>query len=376
MGSKVSNLLQEHSKSKVDLYTKYLSIYLNILSRAKHISKIKLFDLFAGEGVYENNELGSSIASLKVIKDHYYSNNKSCIDMEVLFNDNGQSRIHPEKTKMQRIKEQAAAIFKPPNVILHFEEIPFSELIQNIMSRMARIENYERALLFIDPWGYKDIKPMELKQLLSNRKSEIILFLPISHMFRFVKKSLSDSEFPGGRPLLDFLNDLSISEMDLTKKQIDFIRLLKRRFLEVLNVDYVDTFTIEKGKGDYFCLFFFTNNQVGFKAMLKAKWDIDDKQGKGFRFGDSKQQTTMFDDVEVSNYNIDLYEFIKHNNHVSNRQIHDFGLANGYLPRHSTEVLKHLKSNNKITVEARDFRKVSGFYIDNMERDVSIKILE
>lgn len=372
MGSKITNILKEHSKAKVDLYTRYLSIYLNIISRASFINKIRLFDLFAGEGIYENKEFGSPIAALKVIKDHYFSNGKTCPNIDILFNDNGNSKIEPNKTKIQRIKELADSIFVPTNVFIDYQEIPFAELIPNILKRTNAIENNERALLFIDPWGYKDIKPIEVRKLLSNRKSEIILFLPISHMYRFAQKSLSIDEFPAGKPLMDFLIELSINETDLTGSQIKFIQLLKIRFSNFLNVEYVDTFTIEKGKNDYFCLFFFTNNQTGFKAMLKAKWDIDEKQGKGFRFGDSNMQTSMFEEIEVSNFDKILFDFIKNNGPVTNKQIHDFGLTNCYLPTHSTDVLKTLK--DKIIVEPLDNKPAKGYYIDDKERRVQIKI--
>ena len=374
MGNKNTNILQEHSKAKVDLYTRYLSIYLNIISRAPFINKIKLFDLFAGEGIYENKEDGSPIAALKVIKDHYFSNNKTCPNIDILFNDNGNSKIEPNKTKIQRIKEKADSIFIPSNVNVDYLEIPFSELVSNILIRTNAIVNNERALLFIDPWGYKDIKPTEIRKLLSNKKSEIILFLPISHMYRFAEKSLSIDEFPAGKPLMDFLNELSINESDLHGKQINFINLLKSSFLSFLNVEYVDTFTIEKGKRDYFCLFFFTNNQTGFKAMLKAKWDIDEKQGKGFRIGDPNQQTAMFEDIEISNYDKLLFDFIKNNGQVTNRQIHDFGLTNCYLPSHSIDVLKALKSKDKIYIEALDNKPIRGFYIEDKERRILIKI--
>ena len=64
-------IMLEHSKAKVDLFGRYLSIYLNVISRVPFIKKIYLFDLFAGEGKYLNNEKGSPIVAMECIKNHF-----------------------------------------------------------------------------------------------------------------------------------------------------------------------------------------------------------------------------------------------------------------------------------------------------------------
>ena len=85
-----TNLL-DHSEAKVKLLGNYLSIYLNVLSRSP-INKIYLFDLFCGEGIYEDGGKGSPMIILETIKNHYFSNNKTCPKIEILFNDVGNSK--------------------------------------------------------------------------------------------------------------------------------------------------------------------------------------------------------------------------------------------------------------------------------------------
>ena len=82
----------------------------------------------------------------------------------------------------------------------------------------------------------------------------------------------------------------------------------------------------------------------------------------------------MFEDIEISNYDKLLFDFIKNNGQVTNRQIHDFGLTNCYLPSHSIDVLKALKSKDKIYIEALDNKPIRGFYIEDKERRILIKI--
>jgi hypothetical protein len=190
-------------------------------------------------------------------------------------------------------------------------------------------------------------------------------------MYRFAEKSLNAEEFPGGVPLMRFLNSLSIDGTKLPNTQKGFIELLKSAFYSTLDVRYVDTFTIEKSTNEYFCLFFFTNNQTGFKAMLKAKWDEDEKQGRGFRIGDSNAQQSMFDVVEVSNYDSLLIDYIKNSEGVTNEDLLEFGLRNGYLPSHTNQILNKIKS--RLVVTSVDKMPTKGFYIDNKSRKVRIK---
>ncbi|HZY40002.1 MAG TPA: hypothetical protein VFE53_25285, partial [Mucilaginibacter sp.] len=83
MGSKISNFLEEHSKAKIELWSYYLAIYLNIIQRAVGIDKIYIYDVFCGEGKYEGGESGSPLVTLTKIKDHYFSNNNNCINIEI-----------------------------------------------------------------------------------------------------------------------------------------------------------------------------------------------------------------------------------------------------------------------------------------------------
>ncbi len=48
-----TNLLN-HSEAKVRILGEYLKRYLNIISNDGYTQLIKIFDLFCGEGIYEN----------------------------------------------------------------------------------------------------------------------------------------------------------------------------------------------------------------------------------------------------------------------------------------------------------------------------------
>jgi three-Cys-motif partner protein len=74
MKRKSQKVMLDHSKAKVLLLQKYFEKYLNIIVNDGYTQKINVFDLFCGEGVYENEGEGSSIAILRTLKDLHFIN--------------------------------------------------------------------------------------------------------------------------------------------------------------------------------------------------------------------------------------------------------------------------------------------------------------
>lgn len=60
--------MEPHSEAKVGLYGKYLEKYLAILGVVPFITKVNIFDVFCGTGLYGNGKLGSPIMAYNVIK--------------------------------------------------------------------------------------------------------------------------------------------------------------------------------------------------------------------------------------------------------------------------------------------------------------------
>lgn len=363
-----TNLL-EHSDAKVTLLGKYLSVYLNVLSRSS-IKKIYIFDLFCGEGIYEDGGKGSPVVILDCIKNHYFSNNRTCPNIDILFNDVGQSEIETEKTKIERVETIASKIHRPPNVKAHFTKIDYNELVPKVINRTQKLSSTERALVFIDPWGYKEINPQDIKRLIENQKTEVLLFLPIYFMSRFVEKS-RDEEYKGGKAIRNFISTLfgDIEKLEKIEGQKDFIFKIQQQFKRFLNLKYVDTFKIEREKNNWFCIFFFATNKLGFQKMIESKWSIDNKAGSEFKQGDSIT-LNLFDEIEISNYRQKVIDLIAEGD-VTNVDLTDFSYENNFLPTHTKGILDKIKSNLDIT--PLDQKPATSYYLGNKNRTVRIK---
>jgi three-Cys-motif partner protein len=362
-------IMLDHSKAKVELYSTYLSVYLNILSRVSFVNKIHLFDLMCGEGIYADNSKGSPVQGMETIKNHYYSNNKSCPNMEIWFNDKDKSEIEKDKNKIERVQEACAKVYKPNNVNIKYTNSDYLTIQPQIkieLEKLKKLKGNEKALLFVDPYGYKEVKPSHMRDFLECGHSEVILFLPISHMYRFANKSLTE-DFPGGEPLEKFLLELfgdNKPEYSCVKTFINVIKSSFRERLKDLKI-YVDTFTIERDSSNTYCLFFFTSHVKGFEVMLDTKWKLDEQEGNGFRI---EKSGNLFDTSITFDYPDKLEDYIKQNKKVTNANLFLFGLENGFLPKHTGTVLKMWQAEKpsfKVTLENGGTARKGSFKINS-----------
>jgi three-Cys-motif partner protein len=363
--------LMGHSEAKISLYGHYLSIYLQLLSRVPNIDRIFIFDLLCGEGIYQDGSKGSPIIALEAIKNHYYLNNQSCPNINIWFNDNGISLIESGRYKIDRVKSFSSQIFIPPNVNVCFFREDYDCICPKAVDQVKK-SDHQKGLFFIDPYGYKDIRPVQIRDIMYGGNTEVLLFLPISHMYRFADSSLRSS-YPGNAPLQNFLLELFGNGTPRFQSVYDFITQLKERFRVYLSKQsvFVDTFTLERDSSNIYCLYFFTSHIRGFEKMLEAKWGLDKVSGKGYSLDRS---LSFFNEIELTGYRGKLIEYIESADYRTNIEIYRFGLENGFLPKHTKDILESWRKLDNFHVFSLDGKIVRGFYISyNPDRKVGYK---
>jgi len=364
--------LLAHSKAKIELYSIYLSIYLNIIERDAHTEKIYLYDLFCGEGKYSDGSRGSPLAALDVIKKHFFENGKKIKPIRFLLNDE-------DADKIEKLTDLVKANFKPNNCNLEIKNEDYSDLIDNVIDEIGQYKN-EKGLIFIDPYGYKHINILDLQNLLEGKKTEVILFLPISFMYRFAG-AVSLDDLPGYEPLKKFLEELFQKEKQDFSSVNEFISKLKIAFRNKLGDYYIDTFTLERDSSNLYCLLFFTSHIRGFEKMMEAKWKMDEQEGRGFILD---KQGKLFTRKELDDFPNEVKEFIKSTKKCTNKDLYKFGLIHGYLPKHLREILCQFQDEGLLHVSSENGEKVrrGAFFLDYNnhspfeKRIVTIKIIE
>lgn len=355
MSKKLSSqeYLFEHSKAKVELLGKYLDKYLNVIANDRFTKKIYVFDLFCGQGDYPKGGEGSPLIILRAIQRLHNLNvakNSKIPKIDLIFNE----KIK-EKTVILKKAIQYKNLHNPNFGKLEFRNYDYKDLVAKLHKFVPNLKK-EKAFIFIDPYGYKDVRVNEIKKLLEGNNSEILLWLPAQFMYRFYEK---------GRPpaLHDFLSELVDFDRWNSTSIWSFLKELKIGFKKSIGDQYfVDTFSIEKDSKTVFCLFFFSSHIRGFEKMLEAKWEIDNENGKGWSY---EKTIGMFASLKTNELETLLMEFLNESE-KSNGEIYEFTLRNGFLPKHTVEIFKSLQDRNKLVVKSnkKPTLRKGAFYIN------------
>ncbi|MFC0875306.1 three-Cys-motif partner protein TcmP [Saccharicrinis sp. FJH2] len=353
----VKKNLLSHSEAKVNLLSEYLNRYLNIICNDKYTSQINIYDLFCGEGIYENGGEGSPIVIMKAVKNVFYKN-VARIDIKTKincnFNDLNAAKVaKTEKSIYQR------KLYYPEFGTIKFTSEDYKEYLIELTKKLNSLnaKSQEKYFVFIDPYEYKHIKISHIVELISNQKTEVLLWLPTQFMYRFEKNGTPTA-------LKDFIEELRPFEHWNTSKNVwNFINELKDSFQKIIGDNFfVDNFTIQKDNNTVFCLFFFTSHIKGFEKMLESKWKIDSEQGKGWHY--TINEPSLFEDEKTNPLAEKLELYLKQKERT-NGDIYVFTVRNGFLPKHTTEVLTYLQKYDKIAVFLQDGKiaRMRSFYI-------------
>ena len=177
-------------------------------------------------------------------------------------------------------------------------------------------------------------------------------------MYRFSKAGTPEV-------LENFNSQLGIDKSKL-ENEWEYIRSLKDGFQNFIGNDYyVDSFTLKKEENTIFCLFFFSSHIRGYEKMLETKWEIDNEQGRGWKY--NSEQSTLFSVLETNRLEDILIDYLKEGR--ANGEIYEFTLREGFLTKHATQILKKLQADNRLDITKEDNSKPrkGAFYVNYKE---------
>lgn len=354
-----TNLLS-HSEAKVKLLGKYIEKYLSIICNDGFTQRIRLYDLFCGEGQYDNDGEGSPIVLLRAISEINKIRKEKNLFMpriDCFFNDIDSAKIE----KLKKIIEQ-----KGLNDIsignISFGSNDYVNEVQELQNTLKILRN-EKAFIFIDPYGYKGIRASQINKLMANKNAEVLLWLPTQHMYRFVENGTPEA-------LYDFLDEFNELDRQGSKKNVmKFIKQLNDGFQNSIGSDYfVDNFSIKKDENTVFCLYFFTSHIKGFEKMMESKWEIDSEYGQGWEY--SGNMPSLFSDYKTNELEVKLKEYLK-NEKRFNGEVYEFTLRQKYLPKHTNQILESWQDNNQIDVFLASGEKArkKSFYVKYFKKN-------
>lgn len=365
------DIMLAHSKAKVEYYQKYLSRYLSIMSVAKNIKEVNIFDVFCGRGVYADGGLGSPIRTVQTTKE-VRANHPSNKQFNLYFND---AEIAFVKQVKKYINEHYPDNKDFCNIM--YLCAPAENLFEKLCDFLPKTGFGTRNFLFVDPYGYKDINKQTFQRLMRNQNTEMLLFLPISFMHRFTHYAFNEDANNGALRLREFIEQFFPADHKIRSEEpIDikeYIDALSEAF-SFYGKYYTSSYFIERDSRNYFALFAICNNLLGLEKAVETKWSLDEEDGQGFRQPDKSTQLNLFAEMfkeenkkeHFEELNTMILSFIAECG-KTNGEIYRFVLRRGYLPKHANAVLRHLQDNKMIRVTlletGKEARKHS-FYIN------------
>ncbi len=357
--------LKKHSEAKLDFWQLYLTRYLSVMLNIDYISCINIYDAYCGPGLYNGDGKGSPIRTVD-----------TAIELTEKFDDSASRRLNLHfNDKKKRILELQSALSKYDLTTVKFN-IETShddglEFLEKVHSAIVRQNSTVKNLILIDPWGYKGLTKVLLDKLLSNGRTEIFLFSPISHIQRFIGPA-KDSEEVFFKPLQELLRSFFDSKHNIWSKLPSRFELIEylTEALKYGDKYYAKSLRITSDvKGQIFALFFVTPHIYGLEKALEALFLIDPRYGKTWEQPSGTE--SLFADEELleeSERNlVKLRGLILQavSESRTNVQLYEITVTNSYLPKHARKVLADLVKRRVVivTYNSGEVRKANSFYI-------------
>ena len=369
------NKVLPHTQAKLDLYNEYLKVYLSVLMKADRINRINLYDVYCGNGKYDDGKPGSPVIALSCVKQvqaDFASKGWNRKPIRLSVNDGKKKRYESVKAILEAENNGACTI--------DCHNLLGEAMLQKVSDEVRLSNGAERNLIFIDPYGYKEIHKTTIKQLMDSGNTEIYLFLPIAQMHRFSPTALKRVNNPSYDPLRRFIGEFmpsyDFSQKPTPDKVFAFINSITTAL--TFNGQYFacSHYIQRDVAGNYYGIFFVTKHLYGLDKMLNAKWSMDKNNGQGFRLPSKDPlQQSVFDFLNINTHQDDLakheqfltasiLEYLADGLPKGNRELYPFLLKLGYLSKHATPILKKLCVEKKLEYTCSTNTKTPAFYLN------------
>lgn len=328
------------TSAKINIYKEYLEGLLPKLLMS--FGSCAIIDMFCGSG--KNGERQGSPLVLLDRLDYILKSpqlkNKMPLSVNILFNDMAKGNIQKLEKELNEISYDRKLI----KITLKSEN--YDDYVHTLIEKLEKVRIPK--FIFLDPFSYSNVKMDELKKLMNLLFTEVLLFIPIFHSYRFASK-----EFKAEHRTRKFVEDFTTKGVHNYTNIYDFTLSVKNKIKQELGLKYVRPILIDGG-GSKNSLFLLTKHREGMMLMNKvaSKNTVDGnsinvkEQGLLSLFDGSKEE------IESSFYNDYKIELIKKlkSGILSNDDIVDFTIEECFLPKHAKKIISELYDEGKIIV--------------------------
>ncbi|MCH9664871.1 MAG: three-Cys-motif partner protein TcmP [Gammaproteobacteria bacterium] len=298
-------------KEKVQVYKRYLEMYLIIFSGLAHkFPEVRIYEPFAGNGkekFYDKSGdffEGSVKVAIPIIEKKLAEQSSNKINIQYFVNDNDPNKYEELQTNFNIAGREW----------LHISKLDARQFIHNHLSNKNK--NIP-SLWFIDPYGYTQVDKSDFKNIYLESRSDIIIFIPTHFITRFLGKQDSEQQEPI-KKLLEIW-DIDIEKARQSKGVPEFEKLLVNSLEQSDSRIFVKPYTLDfDSPQNRYSLLFISKSILAADKFLESTRRVY-KEIRGGLFTDNNPWKITLEQVEylirVRPYNnVELYEWgIRHN---------------------------------------------------------------
>lgn len=325
----------EATLTKLLLFEGYLKEWLPVFVE-QDCPKIYIADFFAGPGKDKNGKLGSPLRIIENIFLYKERILEKGIKIEVIFNEFDTEKYNELKNNIAAVRDK---LFYSPKIYnKDFKEL-FFELKDNF--------DENPALLFLDQNGIKQVTKDILTELANYERTDFLFFISSSFFVRFSEDPSFKLYFPEFKK--EELRETNYNSIH--RKVLEHYKKITKPISSIR----LHPFSIRKAKQIY-GLIFGTHHIRGADKFLRLAWKINPENGEAnFDIDDDRnkrEQMALFPEyrrkTKLEEFEDDLSAFIAQKKVLSNKEIFDYTIDNGFIQTHAIDVIRKLVKDTKV----------------------------
>jgi three-Cys-motif partner protein len=268
----------EHTKAKHDLllafFNKWVSIHSSYFASQSGGGLVRIYDGFAGPGVYLDGGSGSPLILMRALCTNTNLKRRwSAVRYELHFVEKHTARAAMLERKLQGF--EAAMRERGPG---WSDRVQWTVTCGRYEEHVPQPVDEPSALfLFLDPFGYSHA-PMELTQdLVQQPKSDTLIFLPLSFVNRFKDR-------PGQETALDrFFGTQDWRHVpDGPRRPADLLDLFENQ-LRKAGLHWVDHFRLKPDPSNEYFIVGGSGHLKGWASIKEGFWAVDPVHGQQYQ---------------------------------------------------------------------------------------------